>query len=96
MSSFFYAYASKAGAKQSRPDWFGVDPATGEDYVKSPRVLAATDGVWLELPTGAFDDNGDWQATGDGVRSDPYVILSPFEDGAPAKLIEPAGRGGFA
>lgn len=94
MASYFYAYASQAGARQSRPDWFMQDDE-GEWHVKSPRQLVSQTGVWLVNPQGGFVD-GEWIVSNPGEMSSPYVILSPDEDGPAGKLINPAGAQGFA
>jgi len=98
-SGYFYAYASKAGAKQSRPGWFGEDALSGEDMLLEPRILISTGGVWLQKPTVSIDADQEPAAfvtTDAGERSAPYVILSPEEDGPPGKLIAPAGVQGFS
>ena len=94
MSSFFYAYASLAGARQSRPDWF-IQDAEGDWHVKSPRQCVSESGVWLTNPQGSFVD-GEWTVYNAGELSAPYVILSPEDDGPAGKLITPAGTQGFA
>ncbi len=100
MNGYFYAYASKSGAKQSRPEWFFENPITGEDEIKTPRVLVSTNGVWISPPAveqiDADDPDAGFITTSAGIRSDSYVILSPDADGAPSKLIEPDGQQGFA
>jgi len=93
MPGYFYAYASKTGAKQSRPDWFDDD-----DNLAPPRVLVSTTGVWLVAPVqGAIDpETKSYETTVEGERSTAFVILSPTDDGPPAKRIDPPGRQGFA
>lgn len=98
-SGYFYAYASEAGAKQSRPDWYGEDLLSGESRLLEPRVLISTDGVWLQRPTVSIDADQEPAAlttTDAGQRSAPYVVLSPAADGTPSKLIVPDGQQGFA
>jgi hypothetical protein len=96
MSGYFYAYASQATARQSRPDWIEQDASSGEYYLTGERVLITTHGVWLVEPEGHVDENGDWVETQAGEKSLPYVILSPEEDGPAGKRITPPGRQGFA
>ena len=96
---YFYAYASEAGAKQSRSDWYGADPLSGEVRLLEPRILVSTDGVWLQKPTVTVDADQEPAAlvtTDAGERSAAYVILSPDADGSPSKLIVPDGQQGFA
>ena len=96
---YFYAYASEAGAKQSRPDWYGDNPLTGESHLLEPRVLISINGVWLQRPTVTVDADQEPAAlvtTDAGQRSAPYVVLSPNADGSPSKLIVPDGQQGFA
>lgn len=87
MAGFFYAYASEAGAKISRPGWFD-----GDGNLSPGRVLISTRGV-IVTPS-VKDENGD--VTVEAVISDPYVILSASDDGPEGKRIDPHGRQGFA
>lgn len=97
-NGYFFAYASAAGARQSRPTWFEQDE-NGDWQLKSPRVLRSTSGVWLTMPAGYYSGVGIDQTfveTSPGVMSAPYVVLSPENDGPAGKLITPQGEGGFA
>lgn len=87
MSGYFYAYASKAGCRSSRPEWFNE-----EGDLLPPRVLISTQGVPLTEPT--YDADG--LVLTPATMSDAYVVLSPAADGSEAKLIVPNGRQGFA
>lgn len=96
-NGYFFAYASQAGARQSRPDWFRQTP---DGWVlKAPHQVVSDKGVWLVNPEGHFEGEGaerSWVVTNPGERSEPYVILSPDDDGAPSKRIVPAGHQGYA
>lgn len=103
-NGFFFAYASELGARSSRPEWFVQDSETEEWRLTGQRVLVSTAGVWITRPSGHWDvepdpetgEGGVWVQDSEGVLSEPYVILSPEDDGSPAKRIEPEGHGGFA
>ena len=91
MAGSFYAWDSKAKARQSRPDWFVQED--GEWLVLSPRIEYATAGLPLNAPVMAED--GETVATPSDMSA-PYVVLSPNADGPVGKLIAPYNHLGFA
>ena len=97
-NGYFFAYASGAGARSSRPDWFVQDPETEEWHLVGQRVLVSTNGLWLVAPvmSDPDPDTGEQTVITPGERSADYVILSPEDDGSASKKIEPVGHQGFA
>jgi len=93
MASHFYAFASAASARQSRPDWFEAE-GDGVVRLKPERVLRSTRGVWLVEPSAQADETSESDVIGE--RSLPFVIISAQADGPPSKKITPPGEGGFA
>jgi hypothetical protein len=92
MAGYFYAWQTKAKARQSRPDWF-VQDEDGNWYVHGQRIEYATAGLPLTAPVMAED--GETVET-PSEMSEAYVILSPDADGPAGKLITPYNHLGFA
>lgn len=98
MSSYFYAAADAATLSAAFPGGFVTDEETGEVHPVSPKVCLATGGVWLVQPVMSEpDENGEQTVETGGVRSDPYVVLSPSPVAAWSDFeIAPVGVQGFA
>lgn len=89
--SYFYAWPTASAARKARPAWFEKDE-DGEWYVVSPRIEYTLTGLPLTAPVMAED--GETVETPSDM-SEPYVILSPDDDGPAGKLITPYGHLGF-
>lgn len=98
MSSYFYAAADAATLMAAFSAAFVTDEETGEVRPVSPKVCLSTSGVWLQAPVMSEpDENGEQTVEAAGVRSDPYVILSPRPVAAWSDFeIAPVGVQGFA
>ena len=91
MSGYFYAFDDAATCGQELPQiWNGDALADGV-------VLRSKVGLWLSTPVMSEpDENGDQTITTPGLRSAPFVILSPVEyPDAADFLITPEGEQGF-
>ncbi|WP_412545832.1 hypothetical protein [Maricaulis sp. MIT060901] len=98
MSSYFYAAQDAATLSAALSAAFVTDEETGAVRPVSPKVCLSTSGVWLQEPVMSEpDENGEQTVETEGVRSEPYVVLSPTPIAAWAAFqIVPVGVQGFA
>lgn len=96
MSGFFYAFDDAATCGQELPEiWAAGDD--GEPALIGGCIIRSINGLWLSSPVLSEPNESDEQTvTTPGVRSAPFVVLSPVEYPSAADfLITPEGEQGF-
>jgi hypothetical protein len=96
MSGFFYAFDDAATCGQEMPEVWAVDDDSNPILIGGA-IIRSESGLWLSAPVLSDpDENGDQTVTTPGVKSAPFVILSPVEyPSAAGFLITPEGEQGF-
>jgi hypothetical protein len=96
MSGYFYAFDDAATCGQELPEIWAVDDGA-DPILIGGAIIRSESGLWLSAPVlSEPDENGDQTVTTQGVKSAPFVILSPVEcPGAAAFRITPEGEQGF-
>lgn len=95
MKGYFYSADSAETLSAAYPAGFQTNQESGELAPVSPLTLRSTSGVWLTSPVMSEPDpeTGEQSVATEGVRSDPYVVVSSRPIGLLEDyLIEPEGE----